>query len=479
MQGKAITIKSQRIICNKRKTRYSKKRYFLINSPRVRLSYKIPIYTALSVMSTVLVNIFAFQFFTQELLPGYLKKIEIEETVSANSEQIQALTEIGKLDKNLQDEYEEVLIQLTNLQSSLKNISKNPELYTQTGVSNGEIFTIPLPSHKETSIENARWIIDNIANPRNINRDTPEWEFIIDLLGRIIVTNLLWITLLILIYALWIKRVFMPIEVIIRKLQDYIDTSLYTNIPYSRNDEFFPLISTINNLHKSLSLQEAIRSNFLSDLSHEIRTPITAVKCYLEAIEDGMMKIDEKTTPLLHNELSRLADITEKIMEYEHLAHDSLSEMRIERFDPTDTMQNIIQEYLPQSNKNIQTITIKDTSPLWVRMDQSMFIQILHNIFSNFIKYSWTNTELSCSITKNTGGTTFIFEDNGVWIPESELEHVKEKFYKVNKARTRDIYLSMGIGFSIIEKIARLHGGTLTLENNTPHGLIVRIFIPK
>ncbi len=67
----------------------------------------------------------------------------------------------------------------------------------------------------------------------------------------------------------------------------------------------------INNLNKSLSIQEKIRSDFLSDFSHEVRTPITAVKCYIEGIEDGVIKMNTETVSLLKNELDRLADITE------------------------------------------------------------------------------------------------------------------------------------------------------------------------
>jgi signal transduction histidine kinase len=427
----------------------------------------------------VFVNIFAFQFFIQDLLPGYQKKIEDAQGLNTNTEQLQTLTTIGKLDKNLQNEYKQVLIELSNLQASLKNISSNPELYIHSGVTNSETFSIPLPINSGTTIIKARDIIDTIANPKNFSKDSPEWTFIIDLINRILITNILWLAFLIGLYALWIKRVFMPVDLIIGKLQKYIDTSEYTNIPYSRNDEFFPLISTINNLHKSLSLQENIRSNFLSDLSHEIRTPITAVKCYLEAIEDGMMQINETTAPLLQKELTRLADITERIMEYEHLAHDSINDIHIERFDPEKTFEEIIEEYQPQCKKHEQSIHLEKAKSIILRMDRSMLIQILHNIFSNFIKYAGTWSRLECSYTKNIHGTTFTFSDNGIGIPDNELDHVKEKFYKINKARTRDEYLSMGIGFSIIERIARLHGWSLMLEPNSPSGLTVRIHIPK
>lgn len=149
-----------------------------------------------------------------------------------------------------------------------------------------------------------------------------------------------------------------------------------------------PLISTINNLHKSLSIQEKIRTEFLSDLSHEIRTPITAVQCYIEALEDGMMKLDKDTLPLLQSELSRLTSITGKIMDFESLTHDIFDSVKVERFSLRKITEEIAQEYLPQFQKKDQSLSLELPTDTMTSMDKNMYIQILHNIFSNCIKYA-------------------------------------------------------------------------------------------
>jgi two-component system, OmpR family, sensor histidine kinase BaeS len=171
-------------------------------------------------------------------------------------------------------------------------------------------------------------------------------------------TNLIVLVVILGIYFLWIRRVFAPINLIIDRLNVYIDNSRFQKIPYQREDEFAPLVSTINNLYKSLGVQEKIRSNFLSDISHEIRTPITAVRCYLEAIEDGMMQLDTKTVPLLQTELTRLTSITEQIMEYENLTHHYSDDIHVERFSIRQQIESIIHEYTPQIEKTSQQIQI-------------------------------------------------------------------------------------------------------------------------
>jgi len=80
---------------------------------------------------------------------------------------------------------------------------------------------------------------------------------------------------------------------------------------------------------------------------------------------------------------------------------------------------------------------------------------------------------------KNKESYLFSFADNGIGIPENEIEFVKEKFYRIDKSRTRDTDMSMGIGLSIVDRIAKLHGGTLEIAKNTPEGVIVKIKIKR
>lgn len=237
-------------------------------------------------------------------------------------------------------------------------------------------------------------------------------------------------------YLLWIRSIFRPIGTITENIRNIIDRKRYASIRYEGKNEFAPLISTINNLHKSLSIQEKIRSDFLSDLSHEIRTPITAVKCYLEGIQDGVMTLDTATVDLLQSELERLTQITGRIMDYESLTHDVFDQVKVERFSLRKITEDIILEYAPQLTKNHQKTIIRFPTDTMTSMDKGMYIQILHNIISNFIKYAGEEATLTFVYEKKEKEYTITFSDDGVGIPDDELVFVKEKFYRVNKART-------------------------------------------
>ena len=112
-------------------------------------------------------------------------------------------------------------------------------------------------------------------------------------------------------------------------------------------------------------------------------------------------------------------------------------------------------------------------------MDRNMFVQILHNIFSNSIKYAGTDTILNIRYTREKDTIRVEFSDNGIGIPTEEISLVREKFYRIDKSRTRDTSMSMGIGLSIIDHIVRIHDGSLAISNNTPHGLSIVMNIPR
>lgn len=440
---------------------------------RMRLIYRIPTITGIILILTALVNILAFQYFSDKYFAPYIDDLTATTEDTPDPARIQALLQIGKLNQKDQREYLAIFSELANLSESISNISKNPELYmSNRAVSWDSMISIPFFDKKNS---NFLWF-----NFRSIGDDTPEGRFTTSILTGILFTNIVWVFLILVGYLFWIQSIFRPIGIVTDTIEKILHKKRYVSIRYTGNNEFTPLISTINTLHKTLSIQEKIRSDFLSDLSHEIRTPITAVKCYLEWIEDGVIKLDQKTISLLQTELTRLATITEKIMEYEHLTHDIFSDVRVERFDVRDIINQIIEEYRPQLLKTHQSIRIVfPEEEFLISMDKSMCIQILHNIFSNFLKYAGKNTKLNINIDRWNEMYIFTFEDDGVGVPVEELAFVKEKFYRVDKWRNQDENRSMGIWLSIIDTVARLHHGSCVIEKWEKWGFRVKVMIKR
>lgn len=274
--------------------------------------------------------------------------------------------------------------------------------------------------------------------------------------------------------GLWIRFSFRPIRSIIENLSDIISRRGYKQIHYQKKDEFGALIEAINALNKNLSHQQKIRSDLLSDLSHEIKTPITAIKCYLEGMDDGVIPNNAKNYGLLHKEIDRLIEITGSIMEYEKLEQTGQETLKIIPVDFTKICRHIEEEYIPTLAKLGQTIEIVD-SPLQINFDEGKLIQLLHNIFSNFIKYSGKGKNMVIKISNRNGKTTLSFRDNGNGVPKKEVLFIREKFYQVEKSRSASPDRGIGIGLSIIEKIVSLHKGILRIESDTGKGFSLKM----
>ncbi len=252
--------------------------------------------------------------------------------------------------------------------------------------------------------------------------------------------NILNIIFTLIVSFVWIRFSFRPIQSIIDNLSDIISRKEYRQIEYKKKDEFGALITTINELNKNLSRQQKIRSDFLSDLSHEIKTPITAIKCYLEGMDDGVIESTPKNYALLHSEINRLIEITSSIMEYEKLEQTQRETLRITPVDFHKIIGRLQEEYMPLLSKQHQKIILTENkSQPVLNFDEGKFIQLLHNIFSNFIKYAGNGKLLTIKSTERNGKIYLTFRDNGNGVPRKEIAFIREKFYQVDKSRSASL----------------------------------------
>jgi signal transduction histidine kinase len=262
-------------------------------------------------------------------------------------DKLQAFTKLSELDADTQGEYQSALEELSTISTALQNISDHPELYIgSSGSSTSTSLSINTSSGK-----NAKFPLFTLFDIQTFGQDTPEGRLVTGIVRELIIVNIIWLVIVYILYMLWVRSIFAPVERVTDNIRRITENGEYSTLTYNKKNEFFPLISSINNLHKSLSIQEKIRSNFLSDLSHEIRTPITAVKCYLEAIEDGVMKLDTSTLSLFQKELDRLANTTDEIMQFDRATHPMQKDIRVARISIRKTLTPLIQEYLPQCQK--------------------------------------------------------------------------------------------------------------------------------
>ena len=200
------------------------------------------------------------------------------------------------------------------------------------------------------------------------------------------------------------------------------------------------------------------RSEMLSGISHDLRTPLTRIKLQLAFIKDK--EIAKK--------LSEDVQEMEKMLnEYLQFA-SSRSLEKSEKFNLADLINNIIKKY---ENKNI---TSEITENIFMDGRKNLIIRCINNLINNGIKYG---NKIHIQLSKSSSYNIVTIDDDGPGIDKKEYENVLKPFYKIDKSRG-DSKSSVGLGLSIASDIIRSHGGNLVLEKSPKKGLRVKVFFP-
>ena len=200
------------------------------------------------------------------------------------------------------------------------------------------------------------------------------------------------------------------------------------------------------------------RSEMLSGISHDLRTPLTRMKLQLAFINDKD----------LSSKISLDIDEMEKMLnEYLQFTSSGFSEKN-DTFNITELIEDIIQKY---ENKNISKDLL---SRVYMNGRKNLIKRCVNNLIDNSIKYA---NKIHIQLSKKNSGILMSIDDDGPGIPEKEYENVFKPFYKIDKGRN-DSKSSVGLGLSIASDIIKSHGGNILLEKSTSNGLRVKIFLP-
>jgi two-component system osmolarity sensor histidine kinase EnvZ len=200
------------------------------------------------------------------------------------------------------------------------------------------------------------------------------------------------------------------------------------------------------------------RSEMLSGISHDLRTPLTRIKLQLAFIKD------QEIVKKLSNDV---LEMEKMLNEYLQFASSSFSE-KTEKFNMTELIVNTVEKY---KNKNISTGLDK---VIVMNGRKNLIKRCLNNFIDNSIKYS---NNINIQLTKSNNYLSIIIDDYGPGISKKEYKNVFKPFYKIDKSRSES-KSSVGLGMSIASDVVRSHGGNIILDKSPQNGLRVKIILP-
>ncbi|MEE6673847.1 cell wall metabolism sensor histidine kinase WalK [Pediococcus acidilactici] len=227
------------------------------------------------------------------------------------------------------------------------------------------------------------------------------------------------------------------------------------------------------------------RKRFVSNVSHELRTPLTSMKSYIEALVDGAWK-DPSVAP---NFLKVTQEETDRMMrminDLLNLSRMDLGTARLDKeyVNLNELFNHILDRFdmiLKNGEKSSKNYTIKrdfTRRDIWVEVDTDKIQQVLDNIMNNAIKYSPDGGVITCRLIETHNHVIMSVTDQGLGIPKEALSHVFDRFYRVDKARSR-AQGGTGLGLAISKEVVQMHGGRIWVESREGEGSTFYISLP-
>ena len=226
---------------------------------------------------------------------------------------------------------------------------------------------------------------------------------------------------------------------------------------------------------------EQMRKEFVANVSHELRTPLTNIRSYAETLEDGYEDLPPKTAKnflgVILNESDRMTHIVQDLLTLSRF-DSGRSELHPEWFPFDKAVEDTFRAFVMDAQKHSHTLTLDMATGLpEILADRERVVQVMVNIVSNSIKYTPDGGTIVVSAGREDDRVWVQVDDNGIGIPQKDRGRIFERFYRVDKARSRQSG-GTGLGLSIAKEIMNLHSGDLYLVDREGPGLSVRMELP-
>lgn len=274
----------------------------------------------------------------------------------------------------------------------------------------------------------------------------------------------------------FIRTVTEPIRTLTALAQRISDGSYGIQTDKVRDDEIGDLTDSINEMSAEIARGEKIQSEFVSSVSHELRTPLTAITGWAETMsyDQAIQGDSRRGLSIIIKESGRLTKMVEELLEFTRI-QDGRFTLNIEALDIAAEVEDVVFAYgqlLKRDSIEMVCRPCEEDIPL-IDGDPERLKQVLLNIFDNAAKYGRSGGRIEVSVKTDGENVMICTRDYGKGIPEDELPHVKERFYK-GSSRER----GSGIGLAVCEEIVSRHGGTLRIENAAGGGVLVTVSLP-
>lgn len=264
-----------------------------------------------------------------------------------------------------------------------------------------------------------------------------------------------------------IERLIRPINTL--DLENPLEQEMYP--------ELQPLLERIEQSNKEKEAVAAMRREFSANVSHELKTPLTSISGYAEIMKDGLVRPEDMQhfSEKIYQEASRLITLVEDIIKLSRLDEERV-ELEKEEVDLYELSREIISRLAPQAAKNQVRLELTGESVKYTGIRQ-ILDEMIYNITENAIKYNNPGGKVSVWAGNTLQGKKVVVTDNGIGIPEDQIDRIFERFYRVDKSHSKERG-GTGLGLSIVKHGVMLHHGEVHVESKLGEGTRIELVFP-
>jgi len=264
-----------------------------------------------------------------------------------------------------------------------------------------------------------------------------------------------------------IERLIRPINTL--DLENPLEQEMYP--------ELQPLLERIEQSNKEKEAVAAMRREFSANVSHELKTPLTSISGYAEIMKDGLVRPEDMQhfSEKIYQEASRLITLVEDIIKLSRLDEGRV-ELEKEEVDLYELSREIISRLAPQAAKNQVRLELTGESVKYTGIRQ-ILDEMIYNITENAIKYNNPGGRVSVWAGSTLRGKKVVVTDNGIGIPEDQIDRIFERFYRVDKSHSKERG-GTGLGLSIVKHGVMLHHGEVHVESKLGEGTRIELVFP-
>ncbi|MBO9599306.1 MAG: HAMP domain-containing histidine kinase [Cohnella sp.] len=285
-------------------------------------------------------------------------------------------------------------------------------------------------------------------------------------------------------YSFWISGVLtLPLKKLISAIERVSQGDLNAKVPVNSKDEYGKVSQTFNDMTLRLREAEDARKRLVADVAHELRTPLSIMQLKLENAQQTGSNASPEMLLGLHDEVIRLGLLVEDLHVLS-LAEAGRLTLDCKPLDLSEKLEQLVDNVRMEAKENGLEIGFKsDTGPVTVTADARRIAQVFINLLTNAIRYTPAGGSISVHmegqvVERGSTYTKVSITDTGIGIPEEDVAHLFDRFYRVEEARSRNTG-GTGLGLSIAHQFVKAHGGFIRVQSVPNAGTTFSVYLPS